>query len=989
MCSTLSLVLKRERSIELSLFPTNPVGILQRRLAWLQALRARVRTSRPGCNCGWLLALMVLLPAAMSALAQSSPPLTFPTPYPVGTTSAAVTVTVAAQSPGTVSHVQVLTQGAVGLEFGDAGGACATQTFTSGGQTCTESVTFKPAYPGLRLGAVVLLGSRNTVLGMAYLSGTGLGGLGILLPGEIVTVAGNSNWKSVQNGPAQNASFYLPTSVVLDSAGNMYVADSLHNLIRKVDTSQTVSTIAGTGAATYTGDGGPAVSATLSDPSGLALDGAGNLYIADAGNNAIREIVQATGIIVTVAGNGAQGNAGDGGPAINANLHQPLGVTIDTVGDLYIADTGNNRIRRVDAVSGTIANVAGDPGGTSGYSGDNSPAASALLNGPNAVAFDASGNMYIPDSLNNVVRVVDTTGTISTFAGGGATVINYGPANAAQFNSPSAVVVDPAQNVYIADTQNNAIRKVYAGGGYFATLAELGASGGFFNGNGYSQGLSGPAGLALDGSGNLYFADAFNNKIREVQSKTSILDFTETPTYLGQTSATQDEYLENDGNAPLTIVSITPDANAAIDGTVQYPCATGTPYPPVNSCIIGAQLKPATVADPLDAKIDILTDSVNSPFDIEIVGNAVAQNSSSVALTSSLNPSIFSQNVTLMAKVTNGGAGSVPTGTVTFTSDGATIGSATLDSTGTATLNDSALTVGNHTVVASYLGDTANLASTSAALTQVVQLIPTQTVLSGTSSGSAAQLVATVVGSMGTTPTGMIAFANGTATMGTVSLNANGAAALQPTLAAGSYTIVANYSGDATHAPSSSPVVTLSGGPANGFTLTSTPSAVKLATGQNVTVTVNLTSNGGFADTIGLGCASLPVLVSCRFSNDDVALAAGGAVSVQLTIDTNSPLGDGSSAMNRSRAPRAVAFAGLFPFLALLFGSVFWRYRKRHAVLFPAALLLLASGALSIAGCNHVDPARAAPGTYTIQITGVGVNTNTLQSQTISMTITP
>lgn len=936
----------------------------------------------------WLFASAVLVSAA--AQAQSGPILTFSTPNSIGVPSPAATVTVTAQQPGVVSRVQVLTGGAAGLEFNDAGGACATQSFTSAGQTCTESVTFTPAYPGLRLGAVVLLDSSNAALGTAFLSGTGLGGLGIFVPGNLVDVAGGNGWKSALNGPALSASFYLPTSVAFDGAGNMYVADSLHNQIRKVDATQNVSTVAGAIAAGYSGDGGPAASATLSTPSGLAVDGAGNLYIADTGNNVIREIVQATGIIVTVAGAGSSGNGGDGGPATAASLDQPLGVTVDTAGNLYIADTGNNRIRRVDAASGAITHVAGDPGGASGYSGDNGAAASAQLNGPDTVAFDAYGDMYIPDSLNNVVRMVDTSGNISTFAGGGPSPIDYGPANTAQLSSPSAVVVDPAQNVYIADTQNNAIRKVFAGSGYLITVAELGAGGGFFSGNGYSEGLYGPAGMAQDGKGNLYFADALNNKIRAIQSNQVVEDFTETPTYLGQTSATQSQYLENDGNAALTVESILPDANAAIDSTVQYACVANTQYAPVNGCNIGVQFKPVAAVFPLQANIAVATDSVNAPFDIELVGFSEAQNSSSIELTSGPNPSISGQNIVFTAKVANGGASAAPTGIVNFTADGASIGSATLDSTGSATFNDSALPVGNHSIAASYLGDAANTASASSTLSQVVQLIPTQTVLGVTSSGSAstpALLMATVATSAGSTPTGTVTFVNGTAVLGTAPLNANAVSTLQTTLTAGSYAIVANYSGDATHAPSSSTVVTVSGS-AGGFTLISTPAAMKIVTGKSATATLNLTSVSGFADTIGLGCASLPVLVSCHFSSDNIALAAGGSASVQLTIETNTPFGDGSSAMNKARTPASIAFAGLFLPVALLFGLVAWRFRKRHALLFPLALGLVASGAFLISGCNNIDPARATPGDYTVQITGVGVKTNALQSQALTLTIT-
>ena len=340
------------------------------------------------------------------------------TSVPVGTTSAATAVTVTAQSAGNVAGVQVLTMGVAALDFAPvtAGSTCATAVFTAAGQTCTEQVTFTPGFPGMRAGAVVLLDVRGAVLGTAYLSGTGLGALGILVPGNLNNFAGVFRQYSGALGdglPATQAELDLPTSMTLDSSGNMYIADSAHNRIREVAApSGVISTIAGNGDPTYSGDGGPATQATLSNPSGVALDGAGNLYIADAGNNVIREISAATGVITTVAGNGKAGYGGDGLAASSATVefNQPQGITVDENGNLYVADTYNQRIRRIDAVSGIITTVAGNgfttPNGSGGFSGDNGQASLAELNFPYAVGFDASGNMFIPDSQNNRVRKV-------------------------------------------------------------------------------------------------------------------------------------------------------------------------------------------------------------------------------------------------------------------------------------------------------------------------------------------------------------------------------------------------------------------------------------------------------------------------------------------------------------------------------------------------------------------------------------------------------
>jgi sugar lactone lactonase YvrE len=741
----------------------------------------------------------------------------------------------------------------------------------------------------------------------------------------------------------------------------------------------------------------------LNTPSGVALDGAGNIYIADTANNVIREIVQATGNIVTVAGNGTQGNSGDDGPATAAQLNQPLGITVDIAGNLFIADTGNNRIRRVDVYSGEITNFAGSADGTAGYSGDGGPQTEAHLNGPNAVAFDLAGDMFIPDALNNVIREVYAPGGIGTFAGGGSTPIQYGPsATAAQLNTPSGVLVDAAQNVYISDTGNQAIRKVFAVSGYFTTISEFGATEGYFTGTVYEQGLDGPEGLARDGNGNIFIADVFNNKIREMQSNKMILDFTYDPTYVGDVSAPEPQYIENDGNAQLTLTSITTDANSALDATAQGACVTGSPgYGPVAGCYISAEFTPTTTGDPLDANITIANSSGNTPLDIELAGDAIPPSPTSLVLTSTPNPSNFEQSVAFQAtasamepagstSTTNLG---VPTGTITFLADGTSIGTATLNSTGQATLNYSGLTVGTHVITASYAGTNNYQASTSSSLSQVVQKMPTSTSLGASSSGGAnspATLVATVTGNTSPTPipTGTVTFFNGTTNLGTATLNANGIATLTSQLASSSNSFTATYSGDAVHGPSTSVAVSISIVP-NDFSVSAAPASVSVAAGQYVMINVTVTANNGYADTIGLGCASLPANVNCHFSSDSVVLPAGGTQTVQLTIDTNNPLGGGSSAMNTPTGKRGFALAGIFLPCGLVFGCIFWRLRKKNSAVLTATLALLLSGAAFITGCTGgFSQSSATPGTYVMQVTGIGIKSNISQYQNVTLTIT-
>jgi len=381
--------------------------------------------------------------------------------------------------------------------------------------------------------------------------------------GTLTRVAGSSRPGDFgDGGPATSAQLSLPTSVAVDSAGNLYIADGGNDVVRKVAANGTITTVAGTvgtpkgvavdrsgnlyiadyvmsrirkvapdgtvttvagnGTDGYSGDGGPASGAQVNDPEGVAVDGAGNLYIADTFNNVIRK-VSAAGLITTVAGNGSQGTSGDGGPAISAQLDYPSSLAVDGAGNLYIVDISG--LREV-AVDGTITHVVGATGvvggaavatdsdgnlyvadeiehvitkitggtqtqvaGTGGFggSGDGGPATLAQLNNPAGLAADASGNLYIADTYDSSIRKVSADGTVTT-------VVDY-----RKLNWPYGVAVDAAGNLYIADTADDAVRKV-APNGVFTTLLSGSA----------------PYAVAVDTSGNVYSVDTMHNLIRKV-----------------------------------------------------------------------------------------------------------------------------------------------------------------------------------------------------------------------------------------------------------------------------------------------------------------------------------------------------------------------------------------------------------------------------------------------------------------------------------------
>jgi len=281
-----------------------------------------------------------------------------------------------------------------------------------------------------------------------------------------------------------------------------------------------IYTVAGNGVSGYSGDGGAATAAKLTLPAGVATDASGNVYVCDLWNNRIRE-VNTSGIISTFAGNGTGSYSGDGGPATAATLSSPYGVAVDASGNIYIADYNNNRIRKVNT-SGIISTFAGN--GTAGYSGDGGAATAATISSPFDVAVDASGNVYFSDTGNDVIRKVNTSGIISTIAGNGTTGFSGdgGLATAAELNFPRGVAVDASGNVYIADASNNRIRKVNTSG-IISTIA--GNGGGGFSGDGglaTAAALNGPAGVAVDASGHIYISDANNYRVRELKSTTAL-----------------------------------------------------------------------------------------------------------------------------------------------------------------------------------------------------------------------------------------------------------------------------------------------------------------------------------------------------------------------------------------------------------------------------------------------------------------------------------
>ncbi len=333
------------------------------------------------------------------------------------------------------------------------------------------------------------------------------------ITGVVTIVAGTGTLGSAgDGGHATNAQLVRPWGVAVDGLGNVYIADRLNDRVRRVDPTGVIDTIAGTGVAGFSGDDGPAISAQLNEPTGVAVDGLGTVYIADTNNHRVRRI-DLDGVITTIAGAGTAGLSGDSGPATSAQLNVPMGVAVAGDGSVYIADEANHRVRRV--TGGIISTAAGT---TFGYGGDGGPATSAQLANPHGVALDKLGNLYITDFGNARLRRVDPLGTITTVAGTGSWGYSGdgGPAEVAKLNGPKGAAIDVAGNVYIADQFNHRIRRI-DGAGVITTVAGNGYVGyAGDHGPALTVRLEVPRGMVVDGVGNLYISDTSNHRVRRL-----------------------------------------------------------------------------------------------------------------------------------------------------------------------------------------------------------------------------------------------------------------------------------------------------------------------------------------------------------------------------------------------------------------------------------------------------------------------------------------
>ena len=792
-----------------------------------------------------------------------------------------------------------------------------------------------------------------------------------------------------------------PSAVVFDSSGSFYVAESASHVIRKIDTTGHITTVAGTGVQGFAGDSGPATAALLDSPQGLALDTANNLYIADTHNHRIRKVSLLTGVISTVAGTGTAGFAGDNGSAVVAELNLPTALAVDAFNHLYVADTGNHRIRRMDVRTGLISSVVGS--GTQGFSGDNGPATSAAIDSPTGLAVTGS-TLYLSDTHNQRIRAVDlSTGVIRTLAGSGAQGFSgdSGLASAAALALPRGVSVDSGGNVYFADSENHRIRRVDASSGLITTVAGSGIqdfSGD--NGPAVAASLDSPRGVAFSATSLLTLADTGNQRVRQFEG--SAAPATQIQTIAGAGAA-----------APGSLSLSAPPVIAYGTGQIVATLTTAG----VGSGSVGflSALSSTLGSVPLVSNQAVLSTGnlPAGPYSLTAVysGDQSHLSAQSSAVAFRIAPQLLTAAITSATSIPYGGSVPALTGTVTgiLPRDAGEV--AITFSTSASGLSP----VGSYPITAILTGAAAGdytLAGIAAAF--VISPASTSTGFSdlaaSEASGTGLTFTTRVVSSLAGVPTGSVTLLDGATQIATAPLSRTGVASFgNLTLAPGIHTLAAVYDGDANFASSISSVeqITISSGsttppppvstptppvttptPASGadFALACTGVASQTITsGSAASFTFSVQPQGSMSSPVTLAASGFPDLATASFNPPAIPPGAASSAFI-LTISTPKTIA-GSSAASGTWAILFLPFA---PMLGLAFS-------RR---VFSGKLLgfaLLGVGLMGLTGCgnrvNTISSASiAASKSYTITVTGTATSSSggTLQhSADVTLVIQP
>jgi sugar lactone lactonase YvrE len=782
------------------------------------------------------------------------------------------------------------------------------------------------------------------------------------------------SFASTLSAPAQTASvsaltvpLILPSAIVFDAAGNLFFAETGNHVIRKIDTTGNITTIAGTGAQGFSGDTGPAISATLDSPQGLTLDTANNLYIADTHNHRIRKLNLTTGTLTTIAGKGTPGFSGDTALATLAQLNLPTALAFDTSNNLYLADTGNHRIRKITAATGIITTIAGT--GTQGFSGDTGPATAATIDSPTGLALDASNNLYLADTHNHRIRkITAVTGIITTIAGTGAPGFSGDAAAAATATLalPHGLTIDPAGNLYLADTQNHRIRRIDATTGIITTVTGDGTQA--FAGDGgpaVAASLDSPRNTAISPSTLLTLSDTGNQRIRQLEAAPAPATIIHTiggtgvsaPGVLTLTAPSVIAY----GTGQLTAtLATTPNANGAItflDVTDNTPSTTTT----LGTATLAANIATLPTTTLPTGQHNITATYAGDQTHLSAKSPAFALNITKRQLNASITPTtlIYGQPIPGISGTL---IGILPQDASNLSANFTTAATA-FSSAGTypiiATLTGAA--AGNYAIPSPAATLTINPATTIITLSNLIATATT---------GSTITLTAHVASTASGGPTGSVTLLDGSLTLFTTPLSATGDAVFTiPSITQGAHSFTALYAGSANFTSSVSAPQLLTGGtgPTTNpdFALTPTGTTTQtIPSGSSADYTFTVQLQGNMSSPITLAATGLPNLAKASF-NPPIVPPGSTPNSFTLTIATPNTTASDNSPIH---SPLTWAFLS-FP-IALFTLSP--RNSRKATKLFTLAFLSLTL--LLATGCGDristADSLALTAKTYTITVTG-------------------
>jgi sugar lactone lactonase YvrE len=915
---------------------------------------------------------------------------------------------VASTAALTAVSPRVVTQGGANLDFTSSANSC-TGTLT-GPTTCSITLAFNPLAPGVRLGSIDVSGtvgsaSSSSLLATVALQGLGTGPLAGFDAGAISPL------------PVTLSSNPYIGGVIADSSGNLYFVDNNNCVVDKfLLATATTSVVAGSGTCGATaGDGGPATSAVFKEPWRLALNGRGDLYISDDLDGVIRKVDAVTGIIKTIAGTaGTLGHSPDGTVAANAILTHPFALALDGAGNLYFTDWGEETVRMIGVNSGVLTTVAGNYQAGSGYGGDQGPATAAQLNNPLGVAVDSADNVYIADAANDAIRKVTvSTGIITTVAGVPQTAGYAGDgaaATSANLNNPQGIAVDAAGNLYIGEYGNYVVRKVNAGTGFISTV------GGTYTGDPQNTGSGGAANLAglsyvqdvtVDSGGNFYIADSGNSVIDQVTSSSGIVDFTQTtssgavsyPVYtIGTSSPAIDVAVTNNGNAPLDLSSLVTGVNFNTAGA-DTSCTPTATLSASDSCILGVEFLP-TASGGLTGTLTLTDNAGNALASTQTLAlkGTGAYVPTQVALGAVPATITAGGNLGALTATIESSGGNVVTNstasvTATITGPGGYSQTVSADATsGVATINLSSLaltTAGTYSITASSTGLTSSAAASVTVLPAPAQIAVSALPASLVAGSNLGLVTATIEDSTGNVVTGSTASVTITITStgyshAVTASAVNGVATLDLSsltlTAAGTYTVTTTSPG----LPTVTASVTVA---AIDFTLalgSGSTSTQTVAAGAAATYTLSVApTTATYAQPITFSVTGLPSGATASFSPASVT-PGSAPVTTTLTIQTAA-----STAAVRDLQGIGTGMGGTALGLLLLPVALSRRLRQALGRMPMTVLLgLIGCGAVcGLIGCGGGSAGSSAPPPQTYTLTVTATSGSLSHSTTVTLIV--